>query len=83
MYGKFSVGYRIIHEKATVNPNSCRPLWRMSNVSTLPGATSMATSIVKSMPVTQASQMPILSIVPSSERDMLEPFQMNKQELLI
>ena len=37
-------------------------------VSTLPGTTSMVTPIVKSMPVTQASQMPVLPIVPCSER---------------
>ena len=80
MYSKFSVGYRIIHEKATVIPqfqqtpledeyNTMQP----PHVSTLPGTTSMVTPIVKSMPVTQTSQMPILPIVPSSERDILEP----------
>ena len=42
-------------------------------VSTLPGTTNMVTPIAKSMPVTQASQMPVLLIVPSSERDILEP----------
>ena len=42
-------------------------------VSTLPGTTSMVTPIAKSTPVTQASQMPVLPIVPSSERDILEP----------
>ena len=80
MYDKFSVGYRIIHEKATVIPqfqqtpledeyNAMQPTY----VSTLPGTTSMVTPIVKSMPVMQASQMPVLPIVPSSERDILEP----------
>ena len=80
MYGKFSVGYRIIHEKATVIPqfqqtpledeyNAMQPTY----VSTLPGTTSMVTPIAKSTPVTQASQMPVLPIVPSSERDILEP----------
>ena len=80
MYGKFSVGYRIIHEKATVIPifqqtlledeyNAMQPTY----VSTLPGTTSMVTPIAKSMPVTQASQMPVLPIVPSSERDIFEP----------
>ena len=42
-------------------------------VSALPGTTSMVTPIVKSTPVTQASQMPVLPIIPSSERDILEP----------
>ena len=80
MYGKFSVGYRIIHEKATVIPqfqqtpledeyNTMQPTY----VSTLPGTASMVTPIAKSTPVTQASQVPILPIVPSSERDILEP----------
>ena len=85
MYGKFSVGYRIIHEKATVIPqfqqtpledeyNAMQPTY----VNTLPGTTSMVTPIAKSMPVPQASQMPILPFVPSSERDILEPLS-NKQ----
>ena len=80
MYGKFSVGYRIIHEKATVIPqfkqtplkdecNTIQPTY----VNTLPGTTSMVTPIAKSTPVTQASQMPILPIVSPSERDILEP----------
>ena len=42
-------------------------------VSTLPGTTSMVSPIAKSIPVTQVSQMPVLPIVPSSERDILEP----------
>ena len=80
MYGKFSVGYRIIPEKATVIPrfqhtpledeyNAMQPTY----VSTLPGTTSMVTPIAKSTPVTQALQMPVLPIVPSQERDILEP----------
>ena len=44
-----------------------------TNVSTLPGTTDMVTPIAKSMPVTQASQMPVLPIVPSNKRDILEP----------
>ena len=80
MYGKFSVGYRIIPEKATVIPqfqqtplgdeyNAMQPTY----VSTLPGTTNMDTPIAKSMPVTQASQMPVLPIVPSNDRDIVEP----------
>ena len=71
------VCYRIIHEKATVIPqfkqtpledeyNTMQPTY----VNALPGTTSMVTPIVKSTPVTQASQMPTVS---SSERDILEP----------
>ena len=57
MYGKFSVDYGIIHEKATVIPQFQQtPLEDEYNamqptcVSTLPGTTSMVTPIVKSMP---------------------------------
>ena len=42
-------------------------------VSTLPGTTDVVTPIAKSMPVTQASQMPVLPIVPSNESDILKP----------
>ena len=79
MYGKFSVGYKIIPEKATVIPqfhqtpleeeyNAMQPTY----ISTLPGTTDMVTPLAKSMPVIQASQMPVLPIVPSNERDILE-----------
>ena len=72
MYGKFSVGYKIIPEKATVLPhfqqtpledeyNAMQP----SYVSTLPATTDMVTPIAKSMPV--------LPNVPSNKRDILEP----------
>ena len=80
MYGKFSVGYKMIHEKATVIPqfqqtpledeyNNIQPIY----VNALPGTTNMVTPIAKSTPVTQASQMPIPPIVPSNERNILEP----------
>ena len=80
MYGKFIVGYRIIPEKATVIPqfqqtlleheyNAMQPTY----VSTLCGTTNIDTPIAKSTPVTQALQMPVLPIVPSNERDILEP----------
>ena len=77
---KFSVGYRIIHEKATVIPqfkqtpleDECTTM-QPTYVNTLPGTTSMVTPIAKSTPVTQVSQMPTLPIVSPSERDILEP----------
>ena len=80
MYGKFSVGYRIIHEKANVIPqfkqtpledeyNTMQPTY----VNTLPGTTSMLTPIEKSTHVMQASQMPTLPLVTPSERDIMEP----------
>ena len=85
MYGKFSVGYKIIPEKATVIPqfqqtpledecNAIRPI----HVGTLSGTTDMATPIAKSMPVTQASQMPVLLTVPCNKRDILEPMSSEK-----
>ena len=77
MYGKFSVGYKIIPEKATVIPQFPKtPIedeYRPTYVNTLPGTTDIVTSIMKSMPVTQASQMPVLPNVPLHERDISEP----------
>ena len=74
MYGKFSVGYKIILEKATVIPQfQLTPIedeYRPTYVNTLPGTTDIVTPIVKSMPVTQASQMPVLPNVPPHERDI-------------
>ena len=77
MYGKFSVGYKIIPEKAMVIPqyqqtpaeNEYKPTY----VNILPGTTDITTPIAKSTPITQASQMPMLPNVPSPERDILEP----------
>ena len=77
MYGMFSVGYKIILEKATVIPQFQLTLiedeYRPNYVNTLPGTTDIVTPIAKSMPVTQASQMPVLPNVPSHVRDILEP----------
>ena len=77
MYGKFSVGYKIILEKATVIPlfqlTPIEDEYRPTYVNTLPGTTDIVTSIMKSTPVTQASQMPVLPNVPLHERDTLEP----------
>ena len=82
MYGKVSVGYRIIHEKATVIPqfkqtpledeyNTMQPTY----VNTLPGTNSMFTPIAKSTPVTRHHTLPIVT---PSERDILEP-SLNEQ----
>ena len=57
MYGKFSGGYKIIPEKATVIPqfqqspveDGCRPTYENA----LPGITDIATPMAKSTPVTQ------------------------------
>ena len=82
MYGKFSVGYRIIPEKATVIPkfqqtlveDECRPAYE----NTLPGITNIATPMAKSTPVTQASQPPVIPNVPLPERDIVEPVSSEK-----
>ena len=73
MYGKFSIGYRIILEKAMVIPqyqyvseeNKHIPAYE----NTLPGITSLPTPIAKSTPVTCASYMPILE----PKRDIVQP----------
>ena len=77
MYSKFSVGYKMILVKATVIPQfQLTPIedeYRPAYVNTLPGTSNIVTSIAKSMPVTQVSQMPVLPNVPPHERDILEP----------
>ena len=62
MYGKFSVGYRVINERATMELQlrhasleseyvSMQPTY----VNTLPGTTSMVMPLAKSTPITQSS----------------------------
>ena len=73
MYGKFSIGYRIIPEKAMVIPqyqyvseeNKHTPAYE----NTLLGITSLPTPIAKSTPVTCASYMPVLE----PKRDIVQP----------
>ena len=80
LYGKFSVGYRMIPEKATVIPqfqwtplederNSIQPTY----VNALPGTNNIVTPLAKSTPMTWASQMPISPMVSSDRKDILEP----------
>ena len=75
MYGKFSVGYRSIPEKATVIPQYQHTLvedvYGPAYENTLPGITDIATPVAKSTPVTQASHIPVTQTMP--ERDILEP----------
>ena len=77
MYGKFSAGYKIIPEKATVIPQFHQtPVgdeYRPTYENTLPGITDIATPMAKSTPVTQVLQTPVLTNVPLAERDMVEP----------
>ena len=58
MYGKFSVGYKIIPEKAMVIPQfqqtPVEDEYRPTYVNTLPGITDIATPMAKSTSVTQA-----------------------------
>ena len=62
MYGKFSVGYRVINEKATVKPQF-RPtsledeytLMQPTYANTLLGTTGTVTPLAKSTPITHAS----------------------------
>ena len=73
MYGKFSIRYRLIPEKAMVIPqyqqvseeNKYTPVYE----NTLLGITSLPTPIAKSTPVTCASH--ILTVEP--ERDIVQP----------
>ena len=75
MYGKFSVGYRSIHEKATVIPQyqhtTVEDEYGPAYENTLPGIADIATPIAKSTPVTQASHMPVIPTMP--EGDIIEP----------
>ena len=75
MYGKFSVGYRMIPEKATVIPQyqhtSVEDEYEPAYENTLPEITNIATPIAKSTPVTQASHIPVTQTV--QERDIVAP----------
>ena len=75
MYGKFSMGYRMIPEKATVIPQYQHTLvedeYGPTYENTLPGMTNIATPIAKSTPVTQASHIPMTQTMP--EKDILTP----------
>ena len=75
MYGKFSVGYRMILERAMVIPQyqhtSVEDEYEPVYENTLPGITNIATPIAKSTPVTQASHIPVTKTIP--ERDIVKP----------
>ena len=63
MYGKFSVGYRMIPEKATVisqyQHTSVEDEYVPAYENTLLGITSVPTPIAKSTPVTQVTHAPM------------------------
>ena len=71
MYGKFSIGYRIIPKKAMVIPQyqhtSVEDEYVLAYENTLPGITKLPTPIAKSTPVTQASHVPVTK----TERDIV------------
>ena len=83
MYGKFSVGYKSIPEKATVIPQYQHTLvedeYRPTYENTLPGITNIATPVAKSTPVTQASQVPVIPNVP--EKDIVEPMSSERARM--
>ena len=80
MDGKFSVGFRLINERATIEPQhrgtslagmygSMQPM----HLSTLPGITQMVTPLAESTLITQSSQMPTIPKTLPPVRDILEP----------
>ena len=87
MYGKCSVGYRVLNERDTVKPQF-RPtsledeytLMQPTYANTLPGTTSIVTPLAKSTPITQASQMPTISAVSPMWGTYKSLLQMSKQE---
>ena len=78
MYGKFSIGYRMIPEKATVIPQyqhtSVEDEYAPAYENTLPGISKLPTPIAKSTPVTQASQVSVTK----TERDIVRPISSEK-----
>ena len=81
MYGKFSVGYRMIWEKATVIPQYQHTLmedeYEPTYENTLPGITNIDTPIAKSTPVTQAPCVPMTKTIP--ERDIVKPMSSERE----
>ena len=80
MYGKFSVGFRVISERATLEQQykdaSLDGVYVPMHpvpMSPLPGMTQMVIPLVKSTPITQSSQMPAISDTLPHVRDVLEP----------
>ena len=80
MYGKFSVGFRVINERATKELQyrgtslagiygPAQPMY----MSTLLGTTEMVTPLAKSTLMTQPSQMPAIPGTMPPVRDILEP----------
>ena len=75
MYGKFSMEYRMISERATIIPQyqhtSMETEYPRPYVNTLPGITNMSTPIAQSTPVMQASHIPVVGT--TAGRDIVQP----------
>ena len=75
MYGKFSIGYRLIPEKATVIPQYQSAKMESGHTPTyenmLPGITNVPTPIAESTPVTQTSHIPVTRT--GIEGDIVQP----------
>ena len=80
MHGKFSVGFRVISERATLELQykdassdgvyvSMQPM----PMSTLPGMTQMVTPLAKSTPITLSLQLLTISNTLPPIRDILDP----------
>ena len=80
MYGKFSVGYRMIPEKATIIPQYQHAIveteYAPTYENTLPEITNLPTPIAKSTLVTQASSIPVTKT--STEKDIVCPISSEK-----
>ena len=80
MYGKFSVGFRVINERVTTKlqyrgtslAGMYGPVQPM-HMSTWLGTTQMVTPLAKSTPMTQSSQMPAIPGTMLPVRDIFEP----------
>ena len=75
MYGKFSMGYRMISEKVTIIPQyqhtSMETEYPQTYENTLLGITNMSIPIAQSTPVTQASLIPVVGT--TAGRDIVQP----------
>ena len=80
MYGMFSVGFKVINERATTElqyrGTSLAGMYgpgQPMHMSTLLGMTQMVTPLAESFPMTQSSQMPAIPGTMPPVRDILEP----------
>ena len=87
MYGKFSIGYRVIPEKVTVMPQyqhtSVEDEYALTYENTLSGIIKLPTPIAKSTPVTQASHVPMTKtgrdiVLPTSSEEVRAAYLENQ-----